>query len=148
MLSILSDDYFMDLALREAEKAVAEGEVPVGAVITCESQIIARAYNQIEKLQDSTAHAELLAITSASAHLGSKFLPQCTLYVTLEPCIMCAGALYWSRIGRVVYGASDDKRGFMQYGKSLLHPATKLEFGVRHDACQNILQQFFLMKRL
>jgi tRNA(adenine34) deaminase len=148
MLSILSDDYFMDLALREAEKAVAEGEVPVGAVITCESQIIARAYNQIEKLQDSTAHAELLAITSASAHLGSKFLPQCTIYVTLEPCMMCAGALYWSRIGRVVYGASDDKRGFMQYGKSLLHPSTKLEFGVRHDACQNILQQFFLMKRL
>ena len=147
MLSILSDDYFMDLAIREAEKAASEGEVPVGAVITCEGSIVAKAYNQTERLQDSTAHAELLAITAASAHLGAKWLPQCTLYVTLEPCIMCAGALYWARLGRVVYGASDDKRGFMQHGKSLLHPSTKLEFGVRHDTCQAILQQFFALKR-
>lgn len=147
MLSVLSDDYFMDLAIREAEKAAAEGEVPVGAVITCEGSIVAKAYNQTEKLQDSTAHAELLAITSASAHLGSKWLPQCTLYVTLEPCVMCAGALYWARLGRVVYGASDDKRGFMQFGKSLLHPSTKLEYGVRHDICQSLLKQFFALKR-
>jgi tRNA(adenine34) deaminase len=147
MLSVLSDDYFMTLAIREAEKAAAENEVPVGAVITCEGAIIARAYNQTEKLQDATAHAELLAITAASAHLGSKWLMQCTLYVTLEPCIMCAGALYWSRIGRVVYGASDDKKGFMQYGKSLLHPSSKLEFGVQHDDCQAVLRQFFQMKR-
>lgn len=137
----------MDLAIREAEKAAAEGEVPVGAVITCEGSIVAKAYNQTEKLQDSTAHAELLAITSASAHLGSKWLPQCTLYVTLEPCVMCAGALYWARLGRVVYGASDDKRGFMQFGKSLLHPSTKLEYGVRHDICQSLLKQFFALKR-
>jgi tRNA(adenine34) deaminase len=147
MLSVLSDDYFMDLAIREAEKAAAEGEVPVGAVITCEGSIVARTYNQTEKLQDSTAHAELLAITAASAHLGNKFLPQCTLYVTLEPCVMCAGAIFWSRLGRVVYGVSDDKNGFMQYGKSLLHPSTKLEYGVRHAKCQSLLQQFFLLKR-
>lgn len=147
MLSVLSDEYFMDLAIREAEKAAAEGEVPVGAVITCAGSIVAKAYNQTEKLQDSTAHAELLAITAASAHLGAKWLPQCTLFVTLEPCIMCAGALYWSRVGRVVYGASDDKRGFMQYGKALLHPSTKLEYGVRHDTCQSLLQQFFALKR-
>lgn len=147
MLSVLSDDYYMDLAIREAEKAAVEGEVPVGAVISCEGAIVAKAYNQTEKLQDSTAHAELLAITAASAHLGSKWLPQCTLYVTLEPCVMCAGALYWARLGRVVYGASDDKRGFMQYGKELLHPSTKLEYGVRHDTCKALLQQFFALKR-
>jgi tRNA(adenine34) deaminase len=147
MLSVLSDEYFMDLAIREAEKGATEGEVPVGAIITCEGRIIAKAHNQTERLQDSTAHAELLAITAASAHLGSKWLPQCTLFVTLEPCMMCAGALYWARLGRVVYGASDDKRGFMQYGKGLLHPTTKLEFGVRHDVCLQILQQFFTLKR-
>ena len=147
MLSVLSDEYFMDLAIREAEKGATEGEIPVGAIITCEGSIVAKTHNQTERLQDSTAHAELLAITAASAHLGSKWLPQCTLFVTLEPCVMCAGALYWARLGRVVYGASDDKRGFMQYGKGLLHPATKLEYGVRHDVCLKILQQFFALKR-
>lgn len=147
MLSILSDDYFMDLALKEARKASEEGEVPVGAVVTCEGSIISRAHNQTERLLDCTAHAELLAITAASAHLGAKWLPQCTLYVTLEPCVMCAGALYWSRMGRVVYGASDDKKGFMQLGKSLLHPSTTLEFGVRHDLCQSILRDFFQLRR-
>ena len=133
----------MDLAIREAEKAALENEVPVGAVITCEGRLIARSHNQTEKLQDATAHAELLAITAASSHLGAKWLTQCALYVTLEPCVMCAGALYWSRIGRVIYGASDDKKGFMQFGKSLLHPSTKLEFGVKHDDCQAMLRQFF-----
>lgn len=148
MLSVLSDDYFMDLALREAEKAAQDGEVPVGAVISCAGNIVAKAHNQTERLQDATAHAELIAITAASSHLGSKWLAQCTLYVTLEPCVMCAGALYWSRIGKVVYGASDDKKGFMQYGKDLLHPQTKLEFGVRHDRCAAVLQAFFLAKRM
>ncbi len=148
MLSALSDSHFMDQALAEARKAYALDEVPVGAVIVLNGHIIARAHNQSEKLLDATAHAELLAITAASNHLGSKWLPECTMYVTLEPCIMCAGAIFWSRLGRLVYGASDDKRGFMHYGKSMLHPQTKLEYGVKHDECQEILQAFFRTKRV
>ena len=148
MLSVLSDTYFMDQAIKEAEKAAQLDEVPVGAVIVCEGSIIARAHNQSEKLLDATAHAELLAITAASGHLGAKWLSQCTLFVTLEPCVMCAGALYWSRIGRLVYGASDDKRGFMRYGKPLLHPSTKVEYGVHNEKCKLLLQHFFESKRL
>ena len=148
MLSVLSDTYFMDQAIKEAEKAAHLDEVPVGAVIVCEGSIIARAHNQSEKLLDATAHAELLAITAASGHLGAKWLSQCTLFVTLEPCVMCAGALYWSRIGRLVYGASDDKRGFMRYGKPLLHPSTKVEYGVQNEKCKLLLQHFFESKRL
>ncbi len=148
MLTVLSDTYFMDLAIAEAKKAMADDEVPVGAVVVCEGSVIARSYNESEKLLDATAHAELIAITAASSYLGSKWLPQCTMFVTLEPCVMCAGALYWSRIGRLVYGASDDKHGFMRYGKQLLHPKTKVEFGIRHDTCQQLLQQFFLRKRM
>ncbi len=148
MLSVLSDTYFMDQAIKEAEKAAQLDEVPVGAVIVCEGSIIARAHNQSEKLLDATAHAELLAITAASGHLGAKWLSQCTLFVTLEPCVMCAGALYWSRIGRLVYGASDDKRGFMRYGKPLLHPSTKVEYGVQNEKCKHLLQHFFESKRL
>ncbi len=147
MLTIFSDEYFMDQAIEEAKRAAESGEVPVGAVVTCGESIIARAHNQVEILQDSTAHAELLAITAASAHLGSKWLSQCTLYVTLEPCLMCAGALFWARLGRIVYGASDDKRGFMRFGKTLLHPSSKLEFGTRHDQCASLLTQFFVTKR-
>ena len=148
MLSVLSDTYFMDQAINEAHKALQEDEVPVGAIVVCDQKIIARAYNQTEKLQDATAHAELLAITAAAAHLGSKLLMECTMFVTLEPCVMCAGALYWSRMGRLVYGASDDKKGFMNYGKVLLHPSTKLEYGVRHDACARLLSGFFATKRI
>lgn len=147
MLTIYSDDFYMEQAIKEAIKAQEEGEIPVGAVIVCQKQIIARAYNQTQILNDVTAHAEVLAITSAAAYLGSKYLKDCTLYVTLEPCIMCAGALYWSQIDRVVYGASDEKRGFMRYGKELLHPGTKLEFGIKHDECSKLMTSFFEAKR-
>jgi tRNA(adenine34) deaminase len=147
MLTIYSDDYYMEQAIKEAQKAQEAGEIPVGAVIVCQKQIIARAHNQTQILNDVTAHAEVMAITSASSYLGSKYLKDCTLYVTLEPCIMCAGALYWSQIDRVVYGASDEKRGFMRYGKELLHPSTKLEFGIKHDACAAMMTKFFEDKR-
>lgn len=147
MLSIYSDDYFMQQALNEASKAAEAGEIPVGAVIVCNNQIIARAHNQTQTLDDVTAHAEIIAITSASNHMGAKYLKECTLYVTLEPCIMCAGALYWSQIDKVVYGASDEKRGFMRYGKELLHPKTKLEYGVKHEDCGKMVTEFFKEKR-
>ena len=137
----------MKQAIVEAQKAMEIGEIPVGAVIVCNKQIIARAHNQTELLTDVTAHAEILAITSASNHLGNKYLQNCTLYVTLEPCIMCSGALRWSQLSKVVYGASDDKNGFMRYGKELLHPQTKLEYGVRHDECSTLLKQFFEARR-
>ncbi len=148
MLSVLGDDHFMQKAIDEAGKAFEEDEVPVGAIIVCQSRIIARAYNQVERLQDPSAHAEILAITAACHHLGSKILEQCTLYVTLEPCVMCAGALYWSRPARVVYGAADEKKGFMKYGRELLHPKTKLEYGIRHDQCAALMKDFFAAKRL
>jgi len=147
MLSIYSDDYFMGQALREAEKARDAGEIPVGAVVVCQKQIIARAHNQTQILNDVTAHAEIMAITAASSHLGNKYLNECTLYVTLEPCIMCAGALAWAQLDRVVYGASDEKRGFMRYGKELLHPKTKLEYGIKHDECAALMTEFFAQKR-
>jgi tRNA(adenine34) deaminase len=147
MLTIYSDDYYMEQAIKEAQKAQEAGEVPVGAIIVCNKQIIARAHNQTQILNDVTAHAEIMAITSASSYLGSKYLKDCTLYVTLEPCIMCAGALYWSQIDRVVYGASDEKRGFMRYGKELLHPGTKLEYGIKHDICAAMMTQFFESRR-
>lgn len=147
MLSIYSDDYFMGQALREAEKARDAGEIPVGAVVVCQKQIIARAHNQTQILNDVTAHAEIMAITAASSYLGNKYLNECTLYVTLEPCIMCAGALSWAQLDRVVYGASDEKRGFMRYGKELLHPKTKLEYGIKHDECATLMTEFFAQKR-
>jgi len=147
MLSIYSDDYFMGQALREAEKARDAGEIPVGAVVVCQKQIIARAHNQTQILNDVTAHAEIMAITAASSYLGNKYLNECTLYVTLEPCIMCAGALAWAHLDRVVYGASDEKRGFMRYGKELLHPKTKLEYGIKHEECSALMTDFFAQKR-
>ncbi len=147
MTSLLDDDFYMKLALAEATRAQEMGEVPIGAVIICEGSIIARSHNLTEQLRDPTAHAEMMAITSATDHLGAKWLNQCTLYVTIEPCVMCAGALYWSRIGRVVYGAGDDKRGFMKYGRELLHPSTKLEFGVQYDACRLLMSYFFQQRR-
>lgn len=148
MLSVFSDTHFMKQALAEAEKAGEAGEVPVGAVIVCDNRIIARAHNQTEQLTDVTAHAEILAITAASGYLGSKYLPDCTLFVTLEPCVMCAGALAWAQIGRVVYGATDEKRGFMLFGgKSLLHPKTRLEMGIMEHECSTLLKAFFREKR-
>ena len=148
MLSVHSDPYFMKQALAEAEKAFEEGEVPVGAIFVCVGRIIARAHNQTEMLTDVTAHAEILALTAASSHLGSKYLTDCTLYVTLEPCVMCAGALAWAQIGRVVYAASDDKRGFMLFGgKDLLHPKTKLEMGIMEEEWGALVTAFFRAKR-
>ena len=132
---------------RKQEKAEEAGEIPVGAVIVCQNTIIARAHNQTEILHDVTAHAEIIAITAASEYLQNKYLHDCTLYVTLEPCIMCAGALYWTQLARVVYGASDEKRGFMRFGKELLHPKTKLEFGVSHEECRQLMIDFFSKKR-
>ncbi len=148
MLSVFSDQYFMQQALKEAERALEAGEVPVGAVIVCQNRIIARAHNQTEQLTDVTAHAEILAITAASGYLSSKYLPDCTLFVTLEPCVMCAGALAWSQIGRVVFGASDDKRGFMRHGgRDLLHPKTKLGLGILEAECGALVSEFFKKKR-
>lgn len=147
MLTIYSDEHFMKMAYKEAEMAFEANEVPVGAIVVCKGQIIARAHNQTQLLQDVTAHAEIIAITSAAAFLNSKYLHDCTLYVTLEPCIMCAGALYWAQLSRVVFAAPDDKRGFMRYGKELLHPSTKLEYGIMMDDCTNLMKRFFATKR-
>ncbi len=147
MLGIYSDEYFMKQALAEARKAMDFGEVPIGAVIVSNNQIIARAHNQTQQLNDVTAHAEIIAITSASVFLGNKYLHNCTLFVTVEPCNMCAGALQWSQITRVVYGTEDEKRGFMRFGKEMLHPKTKLEYGVLREECRLLLQQFFALKR-
>ncbi len=147
MLELFTDEYYMKEALKEAKKAMLAGEVPVGAVVVANNKIIARAHNQTQLLSDVTAHAEIIAITSASTALGSKYLDDCTIYVTLEPCNMCAGALYWSQIGKVVYGASDDQRGFMRNGKEMLRPGTKLEMGVLHQECGDILNAFFAEKR-
>ena len=143
---IYDDTYFMKKALVEAEFAFEQGEVPVGAVIVVNQQIIARAHNLTERLNDVTAHAEMQAITSASNYLGGKFLHHCTLYVTLEPCQMCAGALYWSQISRVVYGAEDKERGCRAMGTKL-HPKTKLEGGVLAKEASDLLKRFFVEKR-
>jgi len=144
---ILSDTYFMQKALQEAQIAFEQGEVPVGALITIGERIIAKAHNLTEKLTDVTAHAEMQAITAASEYLGGKYLMDCTLYVTLEPCVMCAGALYWSQIGRLVYGATDSKRGYHLFG-NLLHPKTQVVQGVLEEPCSQIVKDFFLQRRL
>ena len=147
-ISFFDDAHFMRQAIHEARTAALADEVPVGAVIVCEDRIIARGHNQTERLSDVTAHAEILAITSAANHLGSKFLSDCTLYVTLEPCAMCAGALAWAQLGRLVYGAPDERRGFMTFGKRMLHPKTVVEFGVMMDECAQLMKDFFVAKRV
>jgi tRNA(adenine34) deaminase len=136
-------EYFMREALKQAMKAYEEGEVPVGAVLVCNNKIISRAYNQVELLKDPTGHAEILAITSACSHLGIKYLSDCTLYVTLEPCLMCAGALYWAQLGELVYGASDPKRGYSLKSKDALHPKTSITSGILKEKCEDILKNFF-----
>ena len=144
------DEAFMQIAIREAEKSFQEDEVPVGAVIVCNEKIIAKGHNQTEILNDITAHAEMIAITAAQEALGGKYLPQCTLYVTVEPCIMCAGALGWSQIGRIVYGASDPKRGFTKYcgeGLSPLHPKTIVTPGIMEEESSELMKEFFKKKR-
>ncbi|MEL6123411.1 MAG: nucleoside deaminase [Bacteroidota bacterium] len=142
-----TDEFFMEQALVEARLALDRDEIPVGAVVVSAGRVISRAHNQVEMLQDATAHAEMIAITSAMAYLGSKYLKGCVLYVTLEPCVMCAGALNWAQLGRIVYGAEDPKGGFMRFGKDVLHPKTKLEFGICEDQCRLLLTDFFRKKR-
>ena len=147
-MSTTNDDIrYMRMALDEAARAYDEGEVPVGAVVVCSGRIIARAHNLTETLTDVTAHAEMQAITAAANHLGGKYLTGCTLYVTVEPCIMCAGALGWSQISRVVYGAADDKRGFRRYAPQALHPKTEVVEGVLADECATLMRDFFADRR-
>ena len=145
-LSVFSDEHFMKEALKEAQKAFDKDEVPVGVVVVANKRVIARAHNLTEILNDVTAHAEMQAITSAADYIGGKYLKGCTLYVTLEPCVMCAGALFWSQADAVVFGASDEKRGFSTVG-NLLHPKTKVKMGVLADDCSDLLKLFFQKKR-
>jgi tRNA(adenine34) deaminase len=147
MIQPYNDEYYMKQALAEAEKALALDEVPVGAVIVCNQKIIARAHNLTEKLNDVTAHAEMQAITSAANYLGAKYLKDCKMYVTLEPCVMCAGALSWAQIGEIIIGAPDIKRGFLKTENQLLHPKTKITKGVLEADCAQILSDFFKQKR-
>ncbi len=145
----MNDEDFMRQALRQAQTAFDKDEVPVGAVIVMNDKIISRGYNQVEQLADPTAHAEIIALTSAFNYLGSKYLPDATIYITVEPCLMCAGALYWSKIGRVVYGASDPKNGYLHITKDVspFHPKTGLANGVLHDECAQLMKSFFQQKR-
>ena len=141
------DERFMREALREASYAAQEDEVPIGAVIICNGRIIGKGHNMTERLNDPTAHAEMIAITAATEAMGGKYLNDCTLYVTVEPCPMCAGALAWSQIGRVVYGASDPKRGFSLFSPSLMHPKTEIASGILADECSTLVTDFFRNKR-
>ena len=143
MMELYTDAWFMREALKEARKALDISEVPVGAVVTCRNRIIARAHNQTEKLTDATAHAEMLAVTAAANYLGSKYLNECTLYVTLEPCVMCAGALHWVQLQKLVYGASDVQRGYSLMGKPVLHPKTVVEKGVNGEEARALIDEFF-----
>jgi len=153
----MNDDQYMKQALREAQKAFEAGEVPVGAIIVQNHHILSRGYNQVEMLNDPTAHAEIIALTSAFNFLGSKYLPEATIYITVEPCLMCAGALYWSKIGRVVYGADDDKNGYRRHCGSLaiqrgsgptpFHPKTELTKGVLAGECAKLMKEFFRARR-
>ncbi|HYG03606.1 MAG TPA: nucleoside deaminase [Chryseosolibacter sp.] len=142
-MELYTDEYFMQQALKEAAKALESSEVPVGAVVVCKNRIIARAHNQTEKLTDATAHAEMLAVTAAANYLGSKYLSECTLYVTLEPCVMCAGALHWVQLQKLVYGASDLQRGFSLVSTPLLHPKTETVRGVKADEARALINTFF-----
>lgn len=146
-MNIFDDEYFMRQAYAEAQKAFDKGEVPVGAVIVSQNRIIARAHNMTETLNDVTAHAEMQAITAAADVLGGKYLDSCSLYVTLEPCPMCAGGLLWSQLGKLVYGASDEKRGFMIYTPVVLHPKTQVISGIMQIECAELLKKFFKKKR-
>lgn len=142
-MELYTDEYFMREAIKEAQKASDAGEVPVGAVVVAKNRIIARAHNQTEKLTDATAHAEMLAVTAAANYLGSKYLSECTLYVTLEPCVMCAGALHWVQLQKLVYGASDLQRGYTLVRSTLLHPRTQVEKGVKATEAKELIDAFF-----
>jgi len=155
----MTDEYYMMMALREAKKAFEEQEVPVGAIIIQQDKVLAKGYNQVERLNDPTAHAEILALTSAFNFLGSKYLPEATIYMTVEPCLMCAGALFWSKIGRIVYGADDDKNGYTKYcacppsidgishSQWPFHPKTKLNKGILATECALLMKDFFRIRR-
>jgi tRNA(adenine34) deaminase len=143
----MTDEFYMREALKEAKKAFDANEVPIGAVIVCRNTIIARAHNLTERLKDFTAHAEMQAFTSASEYLQNKYLNECTLYVTLEPCVMCTGAAFWTQLGKVVFGASDQKRGVSQISEQLFHPKTEVVSGVLADECAQLLSQFFEGRR-
>ena len=150
----MDHEYYMQYALKEAQKAYEADEVPIGAVIVMRNKVIARAYNQVEKLNDSTAHAEILALTSAYNFLGSKYLPEATLFVTIEPCLMCSGALYWSKINKIVYGANDEKNGALTLSLSMngkrrriLHPKTEIISGICSEQCAELMKNFFKKKR-
>ena len=146
MENIFTDEYFMKKALKEAETAFEKGEIPVGAIIVIDNKIISRSHNLTELLNDVTAHAEMQSITAAANFLGGKYLKDCTLYVTLEPCQMCAGALYWSQISKIVFGARDEQRGFLSLGTKL-HPKTQVNYGVLEVECASIMKRFFAEKR-
>lgn len=147
LMTPATDEYYMKEALKEAQKAMAKDEIPIGAVIVWGDRIIARAHNLTERLNDATAHAEMQAFTAAADHIGSKYLQECTLYVTIEPCVMCAGAAFWTRIGKVVYGSKDDKRGYSLVSSNLLHPSTEVISGVLEEECRLMMKNFFLGKR-
>lgn len=147
MIEPFGDEYFMRKALQEAETAFEKGEIPIGAIVVCAGRIIARSHNLTELLNDVTAHAEMQAITAATNHLGGKYLNDCTVYVTVEPCVMCAGALAWAQTGRVVYGASDEKRGYLKFAPHALHPKTEVVGGVLERECSRIMTDFFRQKR-
>lgn len=147
-LDFLSHEHFMKEALKEARKAFDEDEIPIGAVVVCDNHIIARAHNLTEKLNDVTAHAEMLAFTAAEEHIGSKYLKKCSLYVTLEPCVMCAGAVFWTQLGELVYGVGDEKRGYSLVPKNILHPTTHVISGVLQEECRALLKEFFRQKRM
>ena len=142
-----TDEYFMRLALKEAEMALSENEIPIGAVIVANGKVIARAHNQTETLHDVTAHAEMLAITAAANQLGGKYLSGCTLYVTVEPCVMCAGAIGWAQLSRIVYGCGEEKRGFLRFAPQALHPRATITAGVLENDCKAVMQDFFKRKR-
>lgn len=141
------DEHYMRKALAEAEQAYADGEVPIGAVVVAGGRVIGRGHNQVERLLDPTAHAEMLALTAACTHLGGKYLPDCTMYVTIEPCPMCAAALRWAQLGALVYGALEEKFGYSRYGATMLHPKTQVATSVLANECRQLMQDFFASRR-
>ncbi|WP_131537475.1 nucleoside deaminase [Pedobacter nototheniae] len=141
------DIHYMKFALAEAQKAFAEDEIPIGAIVVCKNRIVGRGYNLTERFNDVTAHAEMQAFTSAAQTVGGKYLTDCTLYVTIEPCVMCAGASYWTQISRIVYGAREEKRGFLSKNADILHPKTQLKGGILADECATLMKSFFARKR-
>ncbi|MCQ6961022.1 nucleoside deaminase [Mucilaginibacter aquariorum] len=145
--AVSPDEFFMNEALKEARLALKEDEIPIGAVVVCKGQIIGRGHNLTERLNDVSAHAEMQALTAAANYMGGKYLPECTLYVTLEPCVMCAGASYWFQIGRIVFGAYDTQRGFGRLNQSVTHPKTLITGGIHENECSQLVKGFFKSKR-